>query len=170
MALLKFRCERCGEWHEGEASVGFTVPGYLLEIAEAERTARAQWNEDVCVIDGKYYFVRACLEIPIRGAPEPFLWGIWVSLSEQSFRGYEAGLASGTPGGPYFSWLASQIPGYPSVEGLKARTHPQPGTSRPLVGLERNDHPLSVDFHEGISQMRAEELFTLVLHPQSLAR
>ncbi|WP_111936010.1 DUF2199 domain-containing protein [Paraburkholderia bryophila] len=167
MGLLSFQCSYCSEWHEGEPSIGFKVPGYLLDIAEADREARAWWNEDLCVIDSRYFFARACLEIPIIGAAEPFLWGIWVSLSEHNFKDYEAKLASGDPGGPYFSWLANQLPGYPSVEGLKARTFPQAGTDRPLVELAESDHPLSIDFHGGITEARARELFALVFHPKS---
>ncbi|WP_161978164.1 DUF2199 domain-containing protein [Paraburkholderia kururiensis] len=168
MGVLRFKCSQCSEWHEGEPSIGFKVPGYLLEIAEADREARAWWSEDLCVIDGRYFFARACLEIPIMGAAEPFLWGVWVSLSEHNFRDYETRLASGDPGGPYFSWLANQLPGYPSMVGLKARTFPQAGTNRPLVELEQTNHPLSIDFHSGISETRAQELFALVLHPQGI--
>ncbi|CAB3638865.1 hypothetical protein LMG24238_00094 [Paraburkholderia sediminicola] len=168
MGLLRFKCSQCSEWHEGEPSIGFKVPGYLLDIPEADRAARAWWNEDLCVIDSRYFFARACLEIPIIRAAEPFLWGIWVSLSEHSFKDYESRLVSGKPGGPYFSWLANQLPGYPSVEGLKARTFPQAGTDRPLIELAQTNHPLSIDFHSGITEARAQELFALVLHPRSI--
>ncbi|WP_050772517.1 MULTISPECIES: DUF2199 domain-containing protein [Burkholderia cepacia complex] len=169
MGLLRFKCSQCSEWHEGEPSIGFKVPGYLLDIAEADREARAWWSEDQCVIDSRYFFVRACLEIPIIDAAEPFLWGIWVSLSELNFKDYEARLASGDLGGPYFSWLANQLPGYPSVEGLKARTFPQVGTDRPLIELEQTNHPLSIDFHSGITEARAQQLFAMAFHPGSIS-
>jgi hypothetical protein len=37
---------------------------------------------------GIFSFVRACLEIPIHGVSEPFLWGVWVSLSQKNFDRY----------------------------------------------------------------------------------
>jgi hypothetical protein len=166
MKLFQFQCAQCGERHEGEPSIGFKVPDYLLGIPASEREARAWWNDDLCVIDSKYFFARACLEVPILGTPEPFLWGIWVSLSERSFEDYRTKLVSGEAGGPYFSWIANCLPGYPSPEGLKARTYPQPGTDRPLVAIEESEHPLAVDFHRGISVERAQEIFAMVLHPK----
>lgn len=106
------------------------------------------------------------MEVPIAGAPEPFLWGIWVSLSERSFADYTAGLKSGQFDGPYFSWLGNILPGYPSPVGLKAQTFPQPGNDRPLVRLEVSDHELSQDFHNGMAAERAQAIFEMMLHRQ----
>ena len=38
---------------------------------------RCELSSDVCVVDGKYFFVRGCIEIPVHGADEPFVWGVW---------------------------------------------------------------------------------------------
>jgi len=168
MALFRFQCAQCDEWHESEPSIGFALPDYLLGIPESERDARAWWTEDLCVIDEQYFFVRACMEVPIVGASEPFLWGIWASLSERSFTDYSAKLESGAVGGPYFSWLANVLPGYPSPVGLKARMFPQLGNNRPLVSLEESDHPLSIDFHKGMPDERAKAIFEMILHRTNL--
>lgn len=167
MSKFRFQCAQCDEWHESEPSIGFELPEYLLGIPKAERDARAWWSEDLCVIDNQYFYVRACMEVPIVGATEPFLWGIWVSLSEQSFADYTAGLESGDVGGPYFSWLGNILPGYPSPVGLKSQTFPQPGNDRPLVRLEVSDHPLSQDFHNGMAEERARAIFEMILHRQN---
>jgi hypothetical protein len=45
----------------------------------------ARLSQDVCIIkdtDHLDYFVRVCLEIPISGVDQPFLWGVWISVSE----------------------------------------------------------------------------------------
>ncbi|QUP56708.1 DUF2199 domain-containing protein (plasmid) [Ralstonia syzygii] len=166
MAKLRFQCAQCDEWHEGEPSVGFTLPDFLIDIPEQDRDARAWWSEDLCVVDNQFFFVRACMEVPVVGVPEPFLWGIWVSLSERSFTDYRANLESGEVGGPYFSWLGNELPGYPSPVGLKFQTFPQPGNDRPLVRPEVSDHPLSLDFHNGMTEARAKAIFETILHRQ----
>lgn len=165
MTTFRFQCAQCDEWHEGEPSVGFQFPDYLLDIPEPERAARATWDEDLCVVDHQYFFVRACLEVPIIGADEPFLWGLWVSLSERSFDDYLENQKAGNASGPYFSWLANRLPGYPPLDGLKSRMHPQLDGQRPFVELDTTDHPLSIDFHNGMSAERAQALFEKVLHP-----
>lgn len=167
MAKIRFQCGQCDEWHESEPSLAFMMPDYFLDIPEHEREQRAIWSEDLCVVDNEFFFVRACLNVPISGATEPFLWGVWVSLSQLSFADYLAKEEVGKVGGPYFSWLANSFPGYPSPDGLKSRLLPQPGDSRPLVQLDVTDHPLSVDFHKGMSAERARAIFEMVLHRQS---
>lgn len=159
MTLFRFQCGRCDEWHEGAPSIAFQLPDHLLTIFVADRATRAKWDEDLCVIDNQYYFVRACLEVPIINSEEPFLWGIWGSLSERSFNGY---IEDGE--GPYFSWPANHVPGYPPLDGLKASLHPRSGNLRPILELEVSDHPLSVDFHQGISVERARTFFEAALH------
>ena len=42
-------------------------------------------TSDTCVIDDEHLFVRGCLEIPVHGSDDPFVWGVWVSLSEPNF-------------------------------------------------------------------------------------
>ena len=47
---------------------------------------------------------------------------------------------------------------------IEVPIHPREGGSRPLVILERTDLPLSIDFHEGISVARAQEIAEAALH------
>ncbi|WP_322025786.1 DUF2199 domain-containing protein [Burkholderia sp. BCC1977] len=169
MATFRFQCAQCDEWHEGEPSVAFKLPDFLLGIPEPERATRAIRDEDMCVVDRQYFFVRACLEVPIIGADEPFLWGLWVSLSERSFDDYLENQEAGNASGPYFSWLANRLPGYPVPKGLKSHTHPRLDGQRPLVELDTTDHPLSLDFHNGMSAERAQTLFEKVLHQDGSA-
>jgi len=61
------------------------APLYLYGIPEEERKHRCVLQSDTCVIDDKLFFIRGCIEIPVDGASEPFIWGVWVSLSAQSF-------------------------------------------------------------------------------------
>jgi hypothetical protein len=47
---------------------------------------------------------------------------------------------------------------------LKTQVHPRSDGARPYIVLERTDHPLSVDFHEGISIQRAQEIAEAIMH------
>ena len=66
----------------------------FFDVPEEEREARIQVNEDLCRIrladdETQFsYFIRVILEIPIKGATEPFMWGVWVSQSQDSFERY----------------------------------------------------------------------------------
>ena len=41
-------------------------------------------NNDICTIDGKEHYVRGCLEIRVLDSMESLVWGVWVSVSEDS--------------------------------------------------------------------------------------
>ena len=67
-------------------------------LSDDERS-RSSLSKEQCEIDsreGKSYYVRACLDIPIKGTDRTFTWGVWCSLSEHSFA--EMTRALGRPG------------------------------------------------------------------------
>ena len=73
-------------------------------------------SSDFCVItdtEGTDYFIRAVLEVPIHGAEKPFLWGVWVSLSQESFKRYWDTYDDPQVGEGFFGWLCNKIPVYP---------------------------------------------------------
>jgi hypothetical protein len=157
---LRYKCRSCNEWHEGLPSPGWDYPFPYLRIPEEERERRIVLTKDRCVIDGAEFYVRANLDIPIRGGEQPLCWGVWVSLSEASFRQFEKLFddSSREPNTSFFGWLCSSIPGYPDTALLKTRIHIQPWPTRPLVELEPTDHPLAVDWRNGITVKRAVAL------------
>ncbi len=161
-----FVCATCGEAHEGSASLSFRAPDLYFSVPEVERLERTQLDDDFCTVDGEHFFIRTCLEIPIHDLEEPFLWGVWSSLSQANFERYRASFDAPDQDGKYFSWLSSRLPWYPDTRSLKTWVHVLPGGARPLVELERTDHPLSVDFFHGISIQRAREIYEAALHPR----
>ncbi|CAN7716342.1 DUF2199 domain-containing protein [Caballeronia sp. LjRoot29] len=162
--MFRFQCVTCDKWHVGEPSLAFAVPDYLSGIPQDQHKSRVRCSEDLCAVDDEFFFARVSLEIPIIGASAPFLWGIWVTLSRRSFDDYTERFERREAGGPYFSWLANELPGYPPLAGQQSRIFARAGGLRPLVKLEESDHPLSVDFHKGMSADRAEAIFQMVLH------
>lgn len=166
---MTFRCASCGAEHDlGEISFGADAPDPWGKLSAAE-CERSELGDEQCVIEtgeGTHFFVRACLEIPIAGGGQPFSWGVWCSLSENSF--WEMSDHWEDPArtslGPYFGWLCTRIPGYPDTLFLKTRVHQRAVGLRPLVELEPTEHPLSVHQRNGIGREVMQDLVSQLLH------
>ena len=152
--------------HEGSPSFGYRAPEPYLEQPTAVQNA-ARLTSDLCEYedeDGKHYFVRGCLEVPIHGIADPFLWGVWTSLSSASYGRYVQTYDAPDVTDRFFGWLCNSLPYYPKTYALKTHVHPRPNNTRPAVVPEKSDHPLLVDFYEGISVARAQEIAEAVRH------
>ena len=57
-----------------------------------------------------------------------------------------------------FSWLSTNIPEYPDTLSLKMYAHIQEPGMRPYFSLELTDHPLSQEYHRGITPERVKEI------------
>ncbi|MCQ8775145.1 DUF2199 domain-containing protein [Streptomyces telluris] len=130
-------------------------------------------SSDQCVIRAQQYFVKGLIEIPVIGSDEVFSWGVWVSLSRESFSRM-ADLWD-VPGreaeGPYFGWLTTDLPVYsPTTLNLKTSVHTRPVGERPYVEVEPTDHPLAVEQRTGITPDRVREICEAVLHPGGINR
>lgn len=148
--------------------VGFGVeaPGAWYDLEEDERDARCLYGEDRLVVDGARFFVRGCLEMPVIGQSDPFIWTVWMQLKAADFAAwadaYEAPKRSHI--GPFDGTLNNALLPYPDTSGLKARLVLRDGLVRPLIELAPTDHPLAVEQREGISMARVAELYTIVMH------
>jgi hypothetical protein len=168
---MQFMCSCCGLVHDAsDISFGANSPLQWDLLSEEER-ATSELGSDQCVIDTgaeRHFFVRACLEIPIRGSHRPFSWGVWVSLSEKSFLEMSEHWEDPDRSrlGPYFGWLCTKVPEYPDTMFLKTRVHERAPGLRPTVELEKSDHPLAIDQREGIEPKRLREIVTRLLHPE----
>jgi hypothetical protein len=169
--MFEFHCKGCGQVHHGMPALDAAAPLSYYLVPNDEREARCQLDSDACIIDESMYFVRGCLEIPVHGESEPFSWGVWVSLSEQSFRQwvecYESEKRSHI--GPFFGWLNAALKPYPDTASLKTHVYLRDGFIRPFIELEPTDHPLAVEQREGISVQRVAELYALVVHGDHVA-
>lgn len=163
---FSFKCSTCSETHHGMPSFGAHAPLSYYEVPEQERASRCDLSSDACVIDGKTFFVRGCLDIPVHGQPEPFSWGVWVSLSEANFLQWVAlfDKKERAQMAPYFGWLNAWLSPYPDTMNLKTMVHLRDDGSRPYIELEPTDHPLAVEQRDGISVERVAEIYSLMMH------
>lgn len=164
-----YRCHICGKDHdEPPFAFGAEYPASWYAVPEAERSSRCESTPDFCTIDGTLFFVRGNIEISVFDTHQRFSWGVWVSLSETSFK---RSLQLLTTAGrereaPYFGWLNTFLPLYPETLNLKTLVHTQPVGTRPLIELEPTDHPLAVEQRQGISLQRVREIASKLLHAE----
>jgi len=154
-------CRCCGKQFDTlPLDYASEAPLHWLQIPEAERATRGKIDTDVCIIDDKDIFVRGCLEIPIIGQHDHFVWGVWVSVSRDSFKRivdlWTAPLIENEP--PKFGWLCNNLSLYPPTLGLKTNLHLHGGNRRPSIELEPTDHPLAIEPRRGITIERVEEI------------
>lgn len=159
-----FHCHVCGKYHTHlPMSLGFDFPHYWGEPEKDDPR-----DLEGCVIEDQdgdaNYFIRGCLEIPVIDSPEPFVWGVWTTLSEHNFSRAQQihkddRARQAEPS--YFGWLASQLPGYPETLSLKCHVHLRPVGLRPIIELESTDHPLAVEQREGITMVRVHEILEM---------
>jgi hypothetical protein len=160
--IFSFKCSRCAEVHEGAPSFSYSSPVQYTGLSEAEKS-EAHLGTDLCYIDDDR-FIRVSLEIPIIGRDEPFMWGVWVSLSQSSFERYRETYDDPAEDEEYFGWFCNRLPFYPDTLNLRTLVHPRSGGIRPWLELEETDHPLSTDFHNGITIARAQEIVEYAMH------
>lgn len=165
-SFFSFTCSCCGNLHEGSPSFGYNAPHSWEHLPEEIR-ALGHLGTDLCwyTEDGEtHYFVRGCLEIPIHGFSEPFMWGVWVSLSEKNFNSYIETRKEPNVNDSYFGWFCNRLPYYPDTYTLKTSVRPRVGGVRPYIELEPTDHPLAIDFYNGLSIKRAQQIAESVMH------
>lgn len=172
LAGLRWKCHTCEEWHNGPSlDFGYDAPAYwndeyksaALKSLAVDELPEWLLTDDLCIIDGKNFFVRGVIQLPIIGTAKTFCWGVWGSLSKASFEKYVTAL--GEPEqvevGPMFSWLSNQIDEYDDdTLNLKMTAYIGEPGDRPSFELEPTDHPLSREYHHGITAERVKEIMT----------
>ncbi|TXI33329.1 MAG: DUF2199 domain-containing protein [Aquipseudomonas alcaligenes] len=169
--MLKFKCACCDDIIEGIPTFGWKYPISYLDVPKERREKDVFLTEDLCVIADKWFFVRGCLEIPVIGHDDPFIWGVWVSLSEDNFMAFQdlLGIEKRAHNGPYFGWLNASINIYPETENLKTMVHIRDDGNRPYIELEPTDHPLALEQRNGITIERVAEIYANRMHGLKIA-
>ena len=166
---FRYRCRECGEIHRGSPSFSFKFPAYYFDVPEADRDDRVRISDDICHIKPAkvdedvedVFCIRIVLEIPIKGADDPFTRGVWVTQSKDNFENYVETFGQDQAALGSLGWLAVNMPFYnlsdPGAPLLHLECDVQWGTKgrRPKAILWESSHPLSVDQREGISWKKA---------------
>ncbi|WP_198136811.1 DUF2199 domain-containing protein [Pseudovibrio sp. JE062] len=166
---FKYRCDCCGQVYDDAPSVAYDAPfPFLWQDKEVQEAGHLDANR--CVYkdeDGEHFFIRATMDIPVHGLQETFLWGLWVSVSEESFQDYALDSEENLEGRGYFGYLANNLAFYGETCGLPANVELRSNNLRPNVLLHIGDHELIRDQYHGISIEKARQIFHLFLHRPS---
>lgn len=158
---LNWTCSCCGRSFETlPMHYAFEAPDNWFGLTESDRAIRAELSRDVCLIDRKELYVRGCLEIPVSDSAEMFVWGVWVSVSEDTFLHihsmWDAEIADDAP--PRFGWLSNWIDGYPEPREIRCHVFLRSGNLRPRIVLEPTDYPLALEQRHGITLERVKQI------------
>jgi hypothetical protein len=168
-ARFRYKCITCDKIHVGFPAMGFDAPLHYLTVPESERAERCFLNEDVCVVDRESWvfccfflfrvlvlFVRCVLEYPVLDSDELFCWGVWGSLKKENFQIYARD--PGSTAGPFFSYFANSLDGYPGTLNLHCNVQFRGVGVRPRLTVLACEHPLYMEQEHGIGFGRALEI------------
>lgn len=153
-------CQECGIEHPIEdLELSFRRADVVAGLSAEELSSRVQENNDLCVLDGDRFFVRAVLPLAVIGREIPYNIGLWVEVSQRTFeRVYELWDESGQADEPAFpAHIANDIPSHPSTIGLAATISLTGPTTRPMVTLLAAEHPFVREQRSGITVHRAAQ-------------
>jgi len=123
-------------------------------------------NDDFCEVrraSGKTdRFIRCLLPLPVPQLSDEFCFGVWMSVSENSWNVYRDGYDSGHYEEELcFGYLMHDIPEYEGSLLLHANVVFQSGNLRPKVFLHDADHPLVAAQRDGVDVAQIERWVAL---------
>ena len=158
---MKYKCTNCGKEHEDFPALAFSSPAPYNGLTDAEKLTIAELTSDFCTIeydDQTDRFVRAVLKQKLTDSCQSLEYGVWVSLSEESYQDYKANFHNPDYKANYFGWFCSQIPEYQDTMNLRTNVISQGGDERPIIQLQtENDetNDFVKDYFEGITEQEA---------------
>ncbi len=166
---MKFKCNKCDMEHDvNDFGIGWPYPNHWHVLSDFDR-ARSVLGDEQCEIDsieGKFYYIKGNVKLPIKGRGHCIPLTVWVSLSESNYTEYVKNWDNPlrTKIGPYFGWLSVSVPLYPETMNLKTMLFVQELGNRPNIEVELSDHRFSMDCKFGMSEQLFLQMFDLVTH------
>src|SRR5688572_7449886 len=97
-----FICAKCGKEHSELPDIGSDRPAQWTD--EFINDPESLLTSDLCIIEGRDFFVRGVIEIPVHDYPSPFGFGVWVTHKKENFEIYRENFESDGGIGPFFGW------------------------------------------------------------------
>jgi len=148
-----YACSICGVEHTDLPHLGSAAPFHWAD--GLAKDPNSLLTEEVCIIEGRDFFVHGVIEIPVYDYNHEFGWGVWVSHKKENIERYREHFDSADIG-PFFGWLCTAIDDYtePTLQ-LKTMAHYRGGGIRPRIVPEESEHPLYCQQRDGISLAEA---------------
>jgi hypothetical protein len=156
----KYICSNCGQEHDEWPALTYSAPVYYNQLTEEEKLGNAELGSDICIIHNPEQtdrFIRCTMTQKVTDHCDDLEYGLWVSLSEESFEDYLDNFENDDHVMSYFGWLSNQLPGYEDMTQIPTTVFTRTGGRRPyIVPHEDFDHPFVRDFYNGITKQEAE--------------
>jgi len=162
-----FLCGVCGERHEVlPLSYSVKAPNAVTAVPLEDLEKRVVITRDQCVIDGRDFYLRGRIPVPIIGLDEPFIWGVWAEISPKNFlRSNEVWHIEGREREPAFpGWLNNELFLFGNTINLEVSVQTQKVGWRPHFTVVDQNHPLAIDQRNGMTLKRVEEIAEIILH------
>ena len=89
---MEYICKNCGEKHYEMPALAFNAPFHYHILSSQEKEQIVDLDDDFCIIkhdDQTDRFIRVVLRQKIMDSCEFLEYGLWVSLSENSYKDYQ---------------------------------------------------------------------------------
>jgi hypothetical protein len=145
---MPYICATCGREHQDLPHIGSAA--HYHWAVELAKDPNSPLTSNLCIIEGRDFFVHGVIEIPVHDYEYDFGWGVWVSHKQENFEIYRERFDA-TEIGPFFGWLSTKIDYYcePTLD-LRTMAHYRGGGLRPRIVLEESSHPLYRQQRDGI--------------------
>ncbi|WP_075340444.1 DUF2199 domain-containing protein [Tenacibaculum agarivorans] len=157
----EFRCSVCGEIHNEWPALAYASPSSYFQLTEEEKNNIAKINDDFCIInyeDQTDRFIRVVLKQKIVDYDDILEYGLWVSLSEKSFKDYKTNFKNTNHENQYFGWLSNYLPDYTFTKNIPTTVVTKTGNERPEIFPHKDfDDPFIKDYYNGITKKEAEK-------------
>lgn len=164
---MGFACTVCSEQHDTlPLSYSVKTPRAVAAIPLGELEQRVVFSLDQCVIDGRDFYLRGRIPVPIEGQEEPFIWGVWAEVSPKNFiRTNELWTTEGRENeAPFSGWLDTELFLYGDTINLEVLVHTMPVGRRPHFEIADENHPLALEQKHGITLERVQQIAETILH------
>jgi hypothetical protein len=158
-----YSCSSCGQIHQEFPSLGFIAPFHYDILNENDKNESAELSEDFCIIhhpEQTDRFIRTVLSFKVHDTCETLDYGIWVSVSEESFNEYLENFKNETCEPIYFGMICNEIKDYNETTlGLHVNVQVRKDGIRPEILPHQLVHQLIIDWENGITFEDAQKRF-----------
>lgn len=164
---MKYKCVSCGNEHDEWPAIAFNSPDAYDSLSEDDKQRIGSLDSDFCIINHPEQtdkFIRCTLTQKVIDDCQVLDYGLWVSLSEKSFKDYQDKYGREDIETKYFGWLCNNIPEYDFDESIPTTVFSRLGGLRPeVVPHEGFEHPFVRDYYQGITKDEAERRIKAML-------
>jgi hypothetical protein len=159
-----FVCSVCGQVHDGlPLGIGHALPADYFAVPESQRERRVKATDDYCIIDGKEFYIRGVLPVPIAELNDEFRFGLWTRIGKRDFDRYLEAWENDVPKDEpiIIGYLSGGTKAYTASDQTAVTVYLQNGNQRPRFFTVSDDHPLGKEQRQGLTMKRVHELWEI---------